>query len=279
MSASLRSHLVALLQRGKPIPMVGRLYTGKRADGVEVPLDPSTGNEIQASDDRPAFVLSTEDEATDGHIVRQFWDLSRGQPGGPGVPTLWGHDADRLLGQWQELQVQTINGKKCLIGRIYFDPEDPDAQHRKGQIKRGILNAVSVGWLPGATVRRGELDPSDPLYKEPVDGLCGPEEGMAMGTAEEPNTLIECSLVSTPAQANAVVTERLYSRAARGAGAVERDQMPMAGDLDALLNQLSEDPRVLRWAENLVQRVAGKSVSVSTAPKERSIEDLFPVGR
>ena len=264
----LRAHHVSLLRSGQPIPLAGRLLRDARADGSFVLLD-ERGAELK--DDRPAFVLSTEDEATDRHIVRQHWDLSRAV--GAGVPVLWGHDPNRLLGQWQDLQV--VDGR--LVGRAYFDPEDEEAQHRKGQIKRGILNAVSVGWMPGASIRRGDLDPADPLYREPVDGFCGSEEGMVMGTPEAPNRLIECSLVSTPAQATAIVTERLLSGADRAARQIARGETPRDSDVSRLLAVLAVDPRCVAWLNARVAEQVARALSkVQPAQGAPTLNHLFP---
>lgn len=256
----LRAHLTALLLSGRPSPIVGRLLVGYTRDAQPALLDPSTGGEVSREDDRPAFVLSTEGEATDGHIVRQAWDLSRAAAGGPGVPILWGHNPDALLGQWQDMQriddleLNGVSLGPALVARAYLDPEDPEAQRRKGQIKRGILNATSMGWVPGETVRRSELDPADPLYRAPAEDDCGqPAEGLVMGSERGPNVAIEGSLVSTPAQATAVVTERLFQGAERAAAQLVRGQAPSTGDLDRLLSLVARDPRALAWIRRIVQ--------------------------
>lgn len=256
----LRAHTTALLLRGQPTPIVGRLLVGYTRAAQPALLDPDTGSELSREDDRPAFVLSTEGEATDGHIVRQHWDLSRAAAGGPGIPILWGHDPDKLLGQWQDLQRVAdleIGGRALgpsLVARAYLDPEDADAQHRKGQIKRGILNATSMGWIPGEALRRSELDENDPLYRAPMEDDCGqPAEGLVMGTERGPNIAIEGSLVSTPAQATAVVTERLMGGAERAAAQVLSGQAARGGDLDRLMAVVARDPRAQAWLRRLIQ--------------------------
>src|SRR5687767_6439243 len=101
-----RSHVAARLLGGRPLPLLGRLLADTTRRGEYVALDPATGGELSDRDDRPAFVLSTEAEATDGHIVRQHWNLSRA--GKVGIPVLWNHNQDVLLGQWQELTVHSL---------------------------------------------------------------------------------------------------------------------------------------------------------------------------
>jgi hypothetical protein len=270
---AVRAATVARILAGRPVPLVGRLLASSTRAGEVVLLDPTSGGELAASDDRPAFVLSTEDEATDGHIVRQFWDLSRANDAG--VPILWNHDANVLLGQWQDLAVADVGGGRALVGRAYFDPDDDLAMKRKGQVKRGILNATSVGWVPGESVRRGELDSADALYREPIDGMCGPEEGLVMGTASKPNHLVEATLTPTPAQQQAVVIERLHRGGARDLDAALRSD---AHDPDRLLAYLAHHPRVRAWLNAEIRAaVAAERAALSTpsptAP--RSVSDLF----
>lgn len=272
----LRAHTVARLLAGRPLPLIGRLLADVTRAGAVALLDPETGAEVRAADDRPAFVLSTEGEASDGHIVRQEWDLSRASAGGPGAPVLWNHNQDVLLGQWQDLTVQSLDGGPALVGRAYFDPDDDLAQKRKGQVKRGFLSAVSVGWMPGERTRRGELAADDPAYRAPVDGMCGPEEGLVMGSRTSPNMLIEASIVPCPAQASAVVTERFFRRGgealARALGA------PGDADPDALLAFLANHPRARAWLSAEIARgVRAEMALIATTPPlaGRSVGDLL----
>ena len=131
----------ARLLQNRPLPLLGRLLTDpSRAETVL--LDPETGGEL-AENRLPAFVLSTEHEAEDRHILRQHWDLSRAD--GAGVPVLWNHDPDRHLGQWRELAVTDLPGLgRVLVGRADLDPELPEAASKRSQIRRGYLSSVSV---------------------------------------------------------------------------------------------------------------------------------------
>lgn len=253
----LRSHATARLRHGDPLPLIGYVLADYRRD-VPVLLDPQTGGELAASDPRPAFILSSEREATDGHIVRQHWNLKRGMDGGGvGIPVLWNHDRDILLGQWQELEVRTdleVQGETigpALMGRAMMDSSDI-AQERLRQIRAGILRATSIRWIPGASVRRGELPTDDPHYREPVDGPCGPEEGEVMGTLEEPNRAIEASFVTTPADEMAIATGRLFAGASRAIDAIQRGEAARPADLDRLLAVVGNDKRVRAWVLNTV---------------------------
>jgi phage head maturation protease len=197
----------------------------------------------------PAFVLSTEREATDGIILRQSWDLSRAEVAG--VPVLWNHDPDRLLGQWRDLRVSDLGDGPVLLGRADLDMGLPEAVDRRRQIRQGYLSSVSVRWIPGDLVRRGDLDPADPLYREPEQDLCDqPAEGYVSGSPARPNTLVETSLTPIPADQRAVVTERTHQRAASDLSAALRGD---AVDLSRLLTVLSDDPRVRQWAARVIR--------------------------
>jgi len=242
------SLLTARLLQGRPMALQGRLLTGERRDGGAVLLDPTTGDELR-DDALPAFILSTEGEATDGNILRQHWNLERAAAAG--VPVLWGHDPDRLLGQWRGLEVMDLDDGRALVGRADLDLKLPEAETRRRQIREGYLSAVSVRWTPGDLIRRGDLDPSDPAYREAEDDWCEmPAEGYVMGSERSPNTLIECSLVTTPADPRAVVTARAQQRSAQAIDAALRGG-PV--DLDRILPALGADARVRGYFARLVR--------------------------
>jgi len=261
---------VARLLQGNPLELQGRLLTDRREDGSLALLDPTTGNELRA-EELPAFVLSTEGEATDGNILRQFWNLERANAAG--VPVLWGHNPDRLLGQWRSLEVIDLNGERVLVGRADLDLALPEGETRRRQIREGYLSAVSVRWTPGELVRRGELDESDPLYREPEDDWCDmPAEGYVMGSERSPNTLIECSLVTTPADPRAIVTARAQARAA---ASIDQALRGGPADLDRILPALGGDDRVRGWARNMLRAELAELLTVDAADVESTLARLL----
>jgi len=275
----LRAIFAHAMLSGHPPALIGRLLADTTRAGEVVPLDPATGGDVAASkDDRPAFVLSSEGEATDGNIILQHWDLSR--IGTVGVPVLWNHSPDVLLGRWEDAKVMPLE-KTSLVARAFFDPEDPVAQNRRRQVKQGLLSAVSVGWRPGRMIRRGELDPSDPLYKPAEEGDCGTAgEGYVMGTPEEPNGLIEGSLTPTPSDPRAVVTERLHRIAGRDVAAFSKGE---GLKLDALLPLIAADPKVRAWLDQRLTRIvreelAKGSPSPTSKPSEHLLGRMFSGG-
>lgn len=256
-----RSLTVARLLSGRPVYTSGRLLADYTRE-APVLLDPETGGALAATR-LPAFILSTEREATDGNIVRQQWDLSRAAT--VGIPILWAHRAkDELLGQWREVTVRQMDDGPKLIGRTDFDMDLPIAAEKAGQVRRGYVRAVSIGWGPGAVTRRGELPKDDPLYRAPEDGPCGPEEGLIMGTPDQPNRLFETSLVPVPADDGAFAIERAIGRAERALGGMRVDGAPI--DLDAVLAAVAGNHAARAFLDTIIARHVERVFATRTAP-------------
>jgi len=269
-----REQITHRLLSGRPLPLLGRLLADVRADGAVVPLDPDSGGELRAVPGLgPAFVMSTENEASDGHIVRQHWDVSRGMDaGGPGVPALYGHSHREHVGQWHDLGVRDLGERgRALVGRPRLMTFGLSAQMELDrQIREGFLRSVSVGWQPGESVRRGDLDPSDPLYREPAEDWCGgPAEGMVMGTESGPNRLYECSFTAIPADVGAqqMAGERMVARSLSALEHVSKGRAAPPADMDALLSMLGADERVRAWVRRVVRETL-KGVQAPQVPTE-----------
>lgn len=263
-------HAAEMIRQGRPLDLVGRLLTARRESGADVLLDPKTGGEL-AADGSPTWVLSTDGEATDGNILRQEWDVTTRATAG--IPVLWNHSTAVVYGRWVDLQTGDleVDGRpgRALFGRSDFDLAKPEAAEFRRQVGAGYIGGCSVRWIPGVKVRRGSLPSTDPAYRAPEDGLCGPEEGYCMGTREHPNELVECSLVACPADTRAVVTQRLMERADRAA------QASNAADFDALLAVLGSDERVRAFLDSRISALLdARSAPAPTAV--RLLSDLFP---
>jgi len=282
MTARASTLTTSRLLSGRPVYTSGRLLRDVTTTGVPVLLDPVTGGEL-ATDKPPVFVLSTERAATDGHIVMQEWDVTRAD--GVGIPVLWCHDSrGDLLGQWEGFEVRDVGGAgRETIARCMMDPGHEDAMEYLGQIRRGFLRAVSIGWQPGAMVRRGDLAEDDPRHKAKEEDECGlPAEGYVMGSPEEPNRMFECSLVPVPADDGAFAVERAYTRAdealARAAG---RGLPTSSADFEALLTAIAGDPRARAFLTGQISRLLPAVVEreVAAALARRGATDNPPSRR
>lgn len=96
---------------------------------------------------------------------------------------LFGHNSSFPIGKWSEV---TIRGNQ-LIGRLQLmDPVSDRMREVHAAVDAGVLRAVSVGFHP------------TPGKYEPIEG------SKVGGLRFSEQELVECSLVSVPANANAL---------------------------------------------------------------------------
>jgi HK97 family phage prohead protease len=108
-------------------------------------------------------------------------------------PVLFNHDRNQIVGRWTDIRVK--EGK--LIGRIVWAKSNkwPMGQYIRDLVREGVLRTVSVGFQPVAR---------EPLTKD-ADKYHGPFRF----TKQQ---LLECSLVSVPANPNALALAKDYPR-------------------------------------------------------------------
>jgi HK97 family phage prohead protease/HK97 family phage major capsid protein len=137
------------------------------------------------------FVLSDGSVDRMGDVVEPSgWQLDRIKSD-PVV--LFNHDRDQIVGRWTDIRVK---GEQ-LVGRIVWTTSDkwPKAQYIRDLVREGILRTVSVGF-------RG-------LARQPLTKDADPNHGPFRFTKSE---LLECSLVSIPANPNALAIAKDYPR-------------------------------------------------------------------
>ena len=215
-------------------------------------VEPVEGSEPNGPAD-PVFRLSTPGEATDGNIVKPFWNLERAES--VGIPLLWGHDQSTLLGRMHGMRLEGSD----LIGTARFDVASADGAERLRQVRDGFLSAVSIGWIPGEMVRRSDLPRAHPDWREAREDECGfPAEGSVMGSARSPNTLLEVSLVPVPADPRASV----LSRALQASG---------ADDITILFRSMLAQPKaaesidrfMIRRLESTIRQIVDVAVNAA----------------
>lgn len=195
--------------------MIGEIITrrGYLATGAGAILVRAEGENEDEEKMGIPFVFSTEDEASDGHVLLQTgWELDdyRANP-----VFLWGHDLgggffsekppSPPLGRVEGLEVKTDDsGRKSLEGRVVFaseiDPRtnapfSPPAYEMEYLYKGGFVRAVSVGFRVLNATPRASLGKEHPLYAE---------RGMVINRA----SLLEISGVPLGADKNALKKER-----------------------------------------------------------------------
>ena len=129
------------------------------------------------------FILSDETpDRMDDVILSDGWDLKNFKKN---PIALFGHRSDFVIGRWRDLRVDN----KQLLGNLEMAPEG--TSDRIDEIRRlvdaNILKAVSVGFKPIETKDR---------------------EGTDWGSIYTKCELVECSLVSVPANPNALAVAK-----------------------------------------------------------------------
>jgi HK97 family phage prohead protease len=142
---------------------------------------------------------------------------------------LWGHDHDRPIARCIDIGVR--GGR--LLARAKFPPPgaDADADWAYGKIKAGIVNAVSIGFVPK------EFEPTD--RRDPGSGY--------RFTKSE---LLEFSFVSVPMNSDAVVIGRAY----RIKPKAKREPV----NLGLLLHEISYQEAVEAMDEGALRRAYAK---------------------
>lgn len=133
----------------------------------------------KAGDDPLVYVMSDETVDRVGDVIKASgWNL---QNFAKNPVALFGHDHKFIVGHWTDVKVQ---GKQ-LIGRLKLLPKGISERLDEviAAVEAGILRAVSVGF---------NIDPDKAERNK--------EGGYSFGAAE----LLECSLVSVPANPNAL---------------------------------------------------------------------------
>jgi len=137
------------------------------------------------------FVLSDGSVDRMGDVVEPSgWQLDR-LKSDPVV--LFNHNRDQIVGRWTDVRVK--DGK--LLGRIVWAKSNkwPMGQYIRDLVREGVLRTVSVGFQP--------------IAKEPLTKDANPHHGPFRFTRHE---LLECSIVSVPANPNALALSKDYPR-------------------------------------------------------------------
>lgn len=136
----------------------------------------------RAAGDRPlTFVMSDATVDRMGDVIEpRGWDLSNFARN---PQALFGHDAGMPIGEWENVRVE--GGE--LLGDLVFGPSGvcPVTDKMRAFVQAGMMRAVSVGFQP--------------LEAEPMNS-----GGMRFKRSE----LVECSLVSIPANPNALAVAK-----------------------------------------------------------------------
>jgi HK97 family phage prohead protease len=140
---------------------------------------------IQSTEDPLEFVLSTNSPDRQGDIVTQDWDLFAFKKN---PIALYQHDSRLPIGTWIDVRVE----KNKLMGRLELADIGTSnlIDTVRALVQQKILRAVSIGFRAGTAV--------------PID-----DEKPWNGYTLSGNELFEASLVSVPANAEALAVKGL----------------------------------------------------------------------
>lgn len=190
---------------------------------------------FQSADDPFEFVMSTERKDRDGDIIRQEgWQLGefRRNP-----IALWMHNHNVPIGTWEKVSVE--GGQ--LIGRLKMAAAGTSrfVDEVRSLLEQKVLRAVSVGFLP---VDYAPLDEN-----RPWDGY-----------DLKKNKLLECSVVSVPANPEALsvaksigISKETRDLVLRPVSGAKTNRMVAVKDYSDLLGEPSH---VLRNRRALAER-------------------------
>ena len=159
--------------------------------------------ETKAKGDRTLTEVIASTAAPDrmGDVVEQSWHLDRYERN-PVI--LWGHNPSiPPIGRSVSTSILGEGHERSLVTAIEWDEgeHNPLATTVAAQFRSGMLNAVSVGFVPSIRVARSALEEDDPSYSD------DPRAGYLL----RDNELLEVSAVSIPANPEALVVGRAVS--------------------------------------------------------------------
>jgi HK97 family phage prohead protease len=132
------------------------------------------------------FVLSDASIDRMGDVLEQNWQFDK-----LSTVALFNHDRDKIIGSWKDVEVR--NGR--LTGRLVWtnSNEWQGVRYLRDLVREGHLRACSVGFQP--------------IESEPLD-KANPSKGRRF----KKSMLLECSLVSVPANPNALAMTKELPR-------------------------------------------------------------------
>lgn len=200
------------------------------------------------------FVASTAAVDRMRDIVEQDWLLDdyRKNP-----VVLWAHRYDDPPPIGRAIGVEVRDGRLLLSVEWNSESKDPRVQAIIADVKAGYLNAVSVGFRPGEEIPRRSLPDGDPRKAE-------------YGYILRRNELLEVSVVSVPANAEALVLSRSAAPSATMIADCVRRGLPAPGPDGAIYDA------VIRAAREAAKAEADASLAATV---ERLLGDADFVAR
>ena len=146
----------------------------------------------KSTDSRASFIASTMSSDRYGDVVEQTWNLESFKSN----PVILLNHRQDMLPIARAENVAVKNGQ--LEIDVVFDTGDELGAEVARKVKAGFMSAVSVGFQPGKSLSRAELPQEHQAFSQ--DG----------GMFFSDNELLEVSIVTIPANGEAIVTAKEY---------------------------------------------------------------------
>jgi len=186
----------------------------------------------QSKENPYKFIMSTASVDRMGDIVRQDWDLKEF---GRNPVALFNHSANMVIGTWDNVRVES--GR--LVGQLRLAQKGTSriVDEIRSLLEQRILKAVSVGFT---STKATPINPKKPYHGQHLSG----------------NSLLECSLVSVPANSEALLAKSL------------------SPELRAMLTGRRATPNALKLVKkmNLSEQISARKAAL--ADIESNIETL-----
>ena len=150
-------------------------------------------NITKSSESKASFVASTMTSDRYGDVVEQTWNLESFKSN----PVILLNHRQDMLPIARAENVEVKDGQ--LEIDVIFDTGDDLGAEVARKVKAGFMSAVSVGFQPGKSISRSEL---------PQDHKAHSANG---GMYFSDNELLEVSIVTIPANGEAILTSKDYS--------------------------------------------------------------------
>lgn len=191
------------LRKGQLRPEIGRTvqehyaYVYKRNTlgmGRSGAAEPTSADDSNGS---ISFTISVYDEDRDGDLVVPPGCRLHNYARNPVV--FFGHQQWEIpvgVSRAPDGRITVFPLQDRIKALVFFDREDPDADFLYGKVKRGILSAASIAFVPLEAYRRDEVEKATPHANRPL--------GMPLGWFFKSYDLTEWSIVGVPSCASAI---------------------------------------------------------------------------
>lgn len=195
-----------------------------------------TKKQVSEDGDKVTFVASTETPDRYGDVISvRGWELSSYKRN-PII--LLNHDSSALPIAKGNVHIKDNQ----LLVDVEFDMDDPQAAAVARKVKKGFINAVSVGFQPLEAMPRKDFKQDNPLYSR---------RGQFFKSAE----LLEVSIVTIPANSEATMLGKNQSLNEAYIRSIVQSEMDMTEKKHILNVEETDETIIITYAKPMKEEV------------------------